>query len=833
MSFNKNNKMRKNLVIAFLSIALAFGSSTFAVYGQTDYSSLSKDDLIRLISQLLAQQGGSSSQNNAVSSAQSVGCSYTFTRNLSLGSSGADVKKLQEFLNTDSSTLVAVSGAGSKGRETNYFGPATKRAVAKFQNKYASEVLAPYGLTSGTGYFGPSTKSKANKVCSAQANTVVTSTSSQGQVGTPVQQTPSYNQNFVASGSTLAVNTTQQPANGIAVGNAQRLPYTNIVLTAGSSDVLVEGIRVKLQGVTERNNFDGIAVIDASGAQLGTARSLRSDSSVVVGGRFYVGRGTSVTLTVIGNVADPTDGPSVSGVGQLQVTEVLANTVVTGNFPISGAQHTFSDALKLGKVEVGSAVTGAGDIEIGDTNIKFAEYTLELDTDGDEDAYLRSITFEQKGSSSDSDVSELSVRVDGRNSYKPTVSGDRYTVVFPAPGVFIEEGDRIDVSIEGTVTDGYNREVQFDIDDVSDVYIVGASRGYGLPVVTDGTAADNDKYGVDNGKVWTIKAGDGSPSEEKFLSSSADAIRAENDQIIGAFEFEVTAEEIDVEGTSFTLTIDNDSAEGLFGFKSGRNEFTRLEISDVKIVDYNSGRVLADADEYEFIEPVADDAVDQVAKTAVFEFDSTYTLPVGELEIVITADLDSDFQNATKFTISDFEWGDAEGVVTGKTITDTELQAPTKFGIFTIDGDEFSISIARNVESLEIVRGSEGVEFAIVEFDASQSKEDIEYEEVYLDVLLGGNAVISSLDNCVLVSQSGDEIGEYTSGARALSDAEGIQFVFDDVQTVTAGEIADVSVRCDVDDEAVADGTYQFTVNTSTKVDYRISLIKSSLLRLL
>ena len=448
-----------------------------------------------------------------VSSGTSAGCSYTFTRNLTLGSSGADVKKLQEFLNSDSSTLVAVSGVGSKGQETNYFGPATKRAVAKFQNKYASEVLAPYGLTSGTGYFGPSTKSKANKVCSAQTNAAVSSTS-QEVVNTPAQQTPSYNQNFVASGSTLAVNTTQQPDNGIAVKGAQRIPYTNIVLTAGSSNVLVEGIRVQLQGVTERDNFSGVAVIDASGAQLGTARTLRSDNSAVIGGKFGVERGTSVTLTVVGNVSTD-DSAKISGVGQLQVTEVLANTVVTGNFPVNGAQHTFSDALELGGIEV--SVSGSGiaeDTEIGEKNVVFSEYEFELGGAGDQDAYLRSVTFEQNGSSDQGDIEDLVIRVDDRDSYKPTtVNGDRYTVVFPTPGVFIEDGESIDVSVEGTVVDGYGRTISFDLDDISDVYAIGTKNFYGLPVEAIGSTT-----GGLTSSIWTVIAGSADATDENFFN---------------------------------------------------------------------------------------------------------------------------------------------------------------------------------------------------------------------------------------------------------------------------------------------------------------------------
>ena len=41
---------------------------------------------------------------------------------------------------------------------------ATKTAVAQFQQKYASEILAPYHLTRGSGNVGNATKAKINQI---------------------------------------------------------------------------------------------------------------------------------------------------------------------------------------------------------------------------------------------------------------------------------------------------------------------------------------------------------------------------------------------------------------------------------------------------------------------------------------------------------------------------------------------------------------------------------------------------------------------------------------------------------------------------------------------
>lgn len=74
-----------------------------------------------------------------------------FTRDLKKGSTGNDVRTLQQFLNTHGYP-VAVSGVGSAGHETTLFGTLTRDALAKFQ---AAHKIAPT-----QGYFGQLTRKK-------------------------------------------------------------------------------------------------------------------------------------------------------------------------------------------------------------------------------------------------------------------------------------------------------------------------------------------------------------------------------------------------------------------------------------------------------------------------------------------------------------------------------------------------------------------------------------------------------------------------------------------------------------------------------------------------
>jgi hypothetical protein len=87
--------------------------------------------------------------------------SFVFTINLQLGSKSNDVKELQKFLNNNG-FVIAVKGPGSPGNETTFFGPATKKALIKFQEAHKQEVLTPVGLKKGIGIFGSLTRALVN-----------------------------------------------------------------------------------------------------------------------------------------------------------------------------------------------------------------------------------------------------------------------------------------------------------------------------------------------------------------------------------------------------------------------------------------------------------------------------------------------------------------------------------------------------------------------------------------------------------------------------------------------------------------------------------------------
>ncbi len=84
----------------------------------------------------------------------------SFTRSFIIGSKEDGVKNLQEFLNKEHDTRVAISGIGSLGNETNYFGTMTRDALGRFQLKY--KVVHSVNDV-GFGVLGPKTRAEINK----------------------------------------------------------------------------------------------------------------------------------------------------------------------------------------------------------------------------------------------------------------------------------------------------------------------------------------------------------------------------------------------------------------------------------------------------------------------------------------------------------------------------------------------------------------------------------------------------------------------------------------------------------------------------------------------
>lgn len=137
MSIATNNVIAKiAAVVAGLGlVAMSFAYAAPAV--KADTTSDLNAQIAALMAQIAALQA---------SAGGSASASVTFSKDLTLGSSGADVTALQNWLISKGQTIAA--GA------TGYFGAQTKAAVSAWQ--------ASAGISPAAGYFGPISRAKAN-----------------------------------------------------------------------------------------------------------------------------------------------------------------------------------------------------------------------------------------------------------------------------------------------------------------------------------------------------------------------------------------------------------------------------------------------------------------------------------------------------------------------------------------------------------------------------------------------------------------------------------------------------------------------------------------------
>ena len=157
-------KFSKKAVAAGVSVATAAWLSGAAMFVPVAGAATTAD-LQTQITALLAQVSALQAQLGTSASAGSC----TFTKSLTVGSTGAEVKCLQQYLN-GAGYKVAASGAGSPGSESTYFGTKTKAAVAKWQ--------AAMGVSPAAGYFGPVSRTKySSAVVAAPATPSTTATS--------------------------------------------------------------------------------------------------------------------------------------------------------------------------------------------------------------------------------------------------------------------------------------------------------------------------------------------------------------------------------------------------------------------------------------------------------------------------------------------------------------------------------------------------------------------------------------------------------------------------------------------------------------------------------
>lgn len=175
-------------------------------------------------------------QTTTTTTTTTTSASVTFTRDLTIGSTGADVTALQTWL--------IASGYSIPAGATGYFGTQTRAAVAAFQ--------AANAITPAAGYFGPITRAKVASMGSTSTGTTSTvagcmpGAAYSSTTGQPCTSTSTGTSGLTGGEASLS-GYTLQSGNDIAQGDTdQEIAVAQFNVRGG--DVNVQRVTVEMTG---------------------------------------------------------------------------------------------------------------------------------------------------------------------------------------------------------------------------------------------------------------------------------------------------------------------------------------------------------------------------------------------------------------------------------------------------------------------------------------------------------------------------------------------------------------------------------------------------------
>jgi len=792
-----NSLSMKKIALVAAGLAIVF-SAAFA----TTARAATAEELQAQISSLLAMIAGLQAQLSGGTTGTTTGGSCTamqFTLTHKLGNTGGEVMNIQKFLNMDAATQVAATGVGSAGQETAYFGGLTKTAVIKFQNKYASEVLAPVGLSTGTGYWGASSRAKANALEIARCASTGTGTGT----GTT---TP--------TGAGITVSAAAQPGNSLAPQSAANVPFTKFTLTAGATAMTFDSVTVELTGLADKLSFASVALLDENGNQVGLTKTLNSNDQATIGETTTIPAGMSKTYTVVGNMKASLTNRA-GEVAAFSVVAVNSSATVAGSLPITGAQHTINATLAIGSATSDRGVedpNSSQSKEIGTANYKFQ--AVKITAGSAEDIRVKSVRWNQSGSASAGDMANVTLTFDGQ-TYTPSVSGDYYTFNFGS-GVVIAKGLAKEMVLSADIINGSASAIVFDIRKDTDLVVSGETYGYGItPAAGSTAAASTSSSQFTTGTPWfdgatvTITGGSFNSVSKSNSAPAADIAELVASTVLGAFTVDIKGESITVETVKFGTQIGGGADAS--------------DLTNVTLVDQN-GAVLAGPE---------DGVADAFASTGdaggegSISF-SSVSFPTGVTTVFVKGQLSSDFAatDTVVVTTNPTDWTNATGDNTGDTITLANSLASAN--TMTVQAGTLSATTLTYPAASNVVAGSSDIVFATFSLDAANSGEDVKVTAVTLaNVTTTGDS--QDLDNVELWadltaadSARGDKYetrvvdAEQWTGTGAATDT--LALSLDSSITIAKNTSVEVAVVADLSSSSSTSDDYKVDVSTVTAV---------------
>ena len=522
----------------------------------------------------------------------SADTSYVFTKTLKTGVTDQEVMNLQTVLNSSADTQVAASGVGSKGMETKYFGGLTKAAVIKFQEKYASDILVPNGLTKGTGLVGASTRAKLNSMGAMTTGTPGTTSMVPGCTSTtgysPTTGAPCSSNVVTAATGTGAVSAmidTTSPMSGSVIKGASTKVAIFKLTNNGGAAAKITSVKMKRTGVSSDNTFRNVylyngdmRITDAASVASGMINFTDATGIVTVPAM------SSITVGVMVEVDSAANTGETLGV---MLTDVTTDGGTVSGLPLSGAQ-----------MQVVAAPSGMASVSFNSTTLPSSSSNIDPQSDyvvwqntvniNSRDVLVSSLRFRQIGSVSAGDLKNFRLMVDGVQvgSAVEMVNSNQYVEFTFASPVTLKSGART-VKLLADIVGGSNKNFGFSIQQSVDAMFWDSQLGVVIaPLVNNAsfTSISSATQTINQGTLTLTKTTD-SPSGNIVLQGSG--------LTLGKFTLKAAGEKLKIENLTVNFTYTGAMQQSTMAIRNGAVFANGVQIGSTAEIKEDSNATLS------------------------------------------------------------------------------------------------------------------------------------------------------------------------------------------------------------------------------------------------
>ena len=717
--------------------------------------------LLAQIAQLQAQLG--TPQDSSM-------MSFNFTRSLTVGSTGDDVKALQQFLNSHGAQ-VSATGAGSPGNETNYFGQKTRTALAAYQ--------ASVGISPAIGYFGPITRAHVNGLMTEgpplppSGDVCLNIEGTQTTVPAGLTRDSSGNcvvASIPGSGLTVSVGS-DNPVGGSLIAGAGRTPVLALNLSAGSANgITVSDIKVKKNGVVSDNGISGAYVVGENGKVIAQYTSISLGVITFSNLGINVGAGQTQKVWI---AIDPGAGLSAGNTVSFSVTSASdvtawnASTAVTpvGTFPVNGNIFTVTtvSSPSLATLTVSSSSIGTT-VDAGSQNVIVSSWTLNV---GNSPITVSNLTLRAVGSANKADIQNLKLNIGGvqvATVARPDPGTDN--VVFDLSGqtVKLATGNNT-VQIYADIMGSPNRNVTFGFYDSFNINTIDTQYNTAVKATLNDTTSAQ----------ITINAGSLSVTLASDTPTGNVAKGGSNTPLLKA-KFYAAGEALRIKHLTFRLSFNG-------GTVNLDNTIKNLSLTDDKGSQVGStiNSLMTDV-------TCTDVADSQATSTPINCFGNSsspvnYVVP-GNTAVVLT--LKGDIQTTADFTsvVADFRAGSSNLV--GTTSSNTASSGAVTGSSLTLAANSLTVAQNAAIGAQTVASGGKNVIIGSYKLTASTA-EGVKLSSISIQT--SGN---STTTQNMRVMSGGAQFGTTQSNMSASST-----YAFSGNLTIAAGQTVVVDVVAD------------------------------------